>query len=81
MNPIVSADQKVFALRHLETQEFICLLQDNKDYLACFTNLDSAYDFRNSLGLIEFVDVKAVTINDVPFAQVWIDGVNVQIKD
>lgn len=81
MNPIQNLDQKVFVLKHIETQEFICLFQENKDYLACFTNPDSAHEFRSSLGLIEYVDVKCMTIDSVPFKQVWVDGVNVEIKE
>jgi hypothetical protein len=70
----VNATRKVHTLRHLETGEFICLRQDTKEYVACFSDGDTARQFREELGLIEFVDVATMRIGDAPFDNFWLDG-------
>ena len=74
------AQQRVFALRHLESGEFICLLQEGTDYLACFTDGDSALEFRTALGLQEHVDLHAMTLGRSPFQHFWLDGENVHLQ-
>ena len=66
--------QAIYALRHLESGEFICLLQEGTDYLACFTDGDSALEFRAALGLQEHVDMIATTMRRSPFEHFWLDG-------
>ena len=74
IHEMVNATRKVYILRHLETNEFICLRQDTKEYVACFTDGDSAQQFREELGLVEYVDVAAMRIGDTPFDNFWLDG-------
>ena len=44
----------------------ICLLQEGTDYLACFTDGDSALEFRSLLGLQEHVDLCSTTLERSP---------------
>lgn len=76
----IDIKQRIFALQHIETGEFICLLQDGVDYLACFTDGDTAYEFRTALGLQEHVDIYTSTLDASPFTHFWLDGENVEIK-
>jgi hypothetical protein len=71
---------RIYALRHMESGEFICLLQEGVDYLACFTDGDTALEFRFSLGLTEHVDMCATTIGTSPFSHFWCDGENVIVR-
>jgi hypothetical protein len=71
--------QKIFALQHIETREFICLLQEGTDYLACFSDGDTALEFRTALGLQEHVDISVTSIANSPFSHFWLDGKNVII--
>jgi hypothetical protein len=64
----------VHVLRHLETGEFVCLRQDGQEYLAAFTDGDSALQFRAELGMVEFVDVVSLRLSEAPFSQFWLDG-------
>jgi hypothetical protein len=77
--PAVDMRQRVYALQHLETGEFICLLQDGEDYLACFSNGDTAMEFRTALGLQEHVQVYVSALADYPFHNFWLDGSNVVV--
>jgi hypothetical protein len=70
----VDTAQRVFALQHLESGEFICLLQNGVDYLACFTDGDSALQFREELGLYEHVRLYVAPMLDCPFDHFWLDG-------
>ncbi len=70
----VDVEQRVFSLQHIETGEFICLLQDGVDYLACFSDGDTALQFREELGLQEHVDLYASALNECPFRHFWLDG-------
>jgi hypothetical protein len=76
----INTQQRVFALRHLESHEFICLLQEGKDYLACFSDGDTALEFRAALGLQEHTDLFCTTINHSPFQHFWLDGENVVLR-
>ncbi len=71
--------QRVYALQHLDSGEFICLLQEGVDYLACFTDGDTALEFRAALGLQEHVDLFVTSIDKSPFTHFWLDGENVEI--
>jgi hypothetical protein len=76
----IDINQRVFALQHLESGEYICLLQEGTDYLACFSDGDSALEFRSSLGLQEHVDLRTMTLDRSPFKHFWLDGENVDIR-
>ena len=69
----------VFALQHLDSGEFICLLQEGIDYLACFSDGDSALEFRALLGLQEHVDLAATPLDRSPFSHFWLDGESVTL--
>ena len=71
---LVDISQYVHTLKHIETGEYICLRQNSREYLACFTDGDSAYQFRDELGLLEHVDVLAMCLADAPFQHYWLDG-------
>jgi hypothetical protein len=64
----------VHVLRHIDTGEYVCLSQSGREYLAAFTDGDSAFQFRAELGMIEFVDVARILLGDAPFEQFWLDG-------
>ena len=74
IKPMADVSQNVHALQHIETGEYICLRQDNKEYLACFSDGDSAYQFRDELGLLEYVDISCLKLGDAPFDNYWLDG-------
>ncbi len=74
IKPMADVSQQVHALQHIETGEYICLRQNNREYMACFSDGDSAYQFRDELGLIEYVDVACVRLGDAPFDNFWLDG-------
>ena len=82
MNPTTEIDtnQRIYALQHLETNEFICLLQDGTDYLACFSDGDTALEFRAALGLQEHVDLVCTTLDKSPFRHFWLDGQNIVLR-
>jgi hypothetical protein len=80
MDNNVATDKRIYALRHLDTGEFICLLQDGIDYLACFSDGDTALEFRAALGLQEHVQLFASEIRLCPFRHFWLDGENKQIS-
>lgn len=75
----VNTQQHVFALRHIESGEYICLLQEGTDYLACFSDGDSALEFRSLLGLQEHVDLCSTTLGHSPFSHFWLDGESVNL--
>lgn len=75
----VDSTQRIYALQHLETGEYICMLQEGVDYLACFSDGDTALEFRTSLGLQEHVDLCAMTLEKSPFQHFWLDGENVAL--
>jgi hypothetical protein len=68
------ADQNVYALRHLETREYICLRHDKREYLAAFSDGDTAFQFREELGMVEHVDIITMRLSEAPFDQFWLDG-------
>jgi hypothetical protein len=76
----IDTKQRIYALQHIESGEFICLLQDGVDYLACFTDGDTALEFRSALGLQEHVDLLASTLDASPFSHFWLDGESVEVK-
>jgi hypothetical protein len=78
--PDIDISQRVYALQHLDSGEFICLLQEGTDYLACFTDGDSALEFRTLLGLQEHVDLCTTTLERSPFSHFWLDGESVDIR-
>lgn len=73
-DPKADTGQVVFALKHIETGEYICLLEEGNDYLACFSDGDTALEFRAELGLQEHVDIVACNLVDSPFTHLWHDG-------
>lgn len=76
----VDVNRHVFALRHIDNGEFICLLQDGEDYLACFTDGDTALQFREELGLQEHVDLYGTTLARSPFQHFWLDGESLHVR-
>lgn len=66
--------QTVYTLRHIETGEFVCLRQSGDEYLAAFTDGDSAMRFRAELHLIEFVDISPMRLGSAPFDHYYLDG-------
>jgi len=78
---VVGNDTKIYALQHLDSKEFICLLQEGVDYLACFTDADTVLEFRKALGLQEHVNLYASTIGSSPFTHFWIDGESMVIPN
>ena len=70
----INTGQLIFALRHLETGEFICLRHEMLEYLACFSDGDTAFQFREELGLVEHVDVINMRMGEAPFDHFWFDG-------
>ncbi len=75
----IDTTQRVYALQHIDSGEFICLLQEGTDYLACFSDGDSALEFRALLGLQEHVDLSTTTLERSPFSHFWLDGESVDI--
>ena len=75
----IDVTQRVFALQHIDSGEFICLLQEGTDYLACFSDGDSALEFRALLGLQEHVDLATTTLDRSPFSHFWLDGESVTL--
>lgn len=78
---VTNKTQTIFALRHLDSGEFICLLQDGTDYLAAFSDGDSALEFRSALGLHEHVDMVCTTLEQSPFRHFWLDGNNMELAE
>ncbi len=77
----LDTSQRIFALCHIDSGEFICLLQDGRDYLASFSDGDSALEFRAALGLQEHVDLVSTTPGQSPFRCFWLDGQNVTLRE
>lgn len=77
--PMEDLRQRVYALQHLESGEFICLLQDGVDYMACFSDGDTALEFRAALGLQEHVQIFTSRLDQCPFTHFWLDGRNIVI--
>lgn len=75
----VNTQQHVYALQHIDSGEYICLLQEGVDYLACFSDGDSALEFRSLLGLQEHVDLCSTTMDRSPFSHFWLDGESVNL--
>ena len=75
----LNTEQSVFALQHIDSGEYICLLQEGIDYLACFSDGDSALEFRSLLGLHEHVDLCSTTMDRSPFSHFWLDGESVNL--
>jgi len=85
MNTDIDLKQTIYALQHIESGEFICLLQEDStgnrvDFLACFTDGDTALEFRAALGLQEHLDLYRCTIDSSPFSHFWLDGESIEIK-
>ncbi len=78
---VTNQTQTIYALRHIDSGEFICLLQEGTDYLASFSDGDSALEFRAALGLQEHVDMVCTTIEQSPFRHFWLDGDNMQLPE
>jgi hypothetical protein len=74
LKPLVDLSQRVFTLQHIETGEYICIRQQTTEYLACFSDGDTAGQFREDVGLIEHVDIVPMHLNDAPFDHYWLDG-------
>ena len=67
-------NQTVYTLRHIESGEFICLRQSGREHLACFSDGDSALQFRAELNLLEHVDIASLKLGDTPFDLFWLNG-------
>jgi len=76
----IDTKQRIYALQHIESGEFICLLQEGVDYLACFTDGDTALELRTALGLQEHVVLFTSTLDNSPFSHFWLDGESIEIK-
>ena len=74
LKPLVDISQRIYTLRHMETGEFICIRQQQTEYLACFSDGDTAGQFREDVGLIEHVDIVPMRLSDAPFDHYWLDG-------
>ena len=72
--PLPSLDTAVFALRHLESSEYICLQHERNNYIALFTDPDAALSFRTDLGQIEHADIISVCLEEIPTDYFWLDG-------
>ncbi len=70
----VNVSQSIFALCHIETSEYICLRHEGSEYLACFTDGDTAFQFREELGLLEHVNITSMRLGEAPFDHFWLDG-------
>ena len=70
----VDVSQNIFALRHIESGEYICLRHEGAEYLACFTDGDTAFQFREELNLLEYVDITSMRLGSAPFDRFWLDG-------
>jgi hypothetical protein len=73
-NPFEEPARTIFVLQHLETSEFVCLRQDGRENLAAFSNRAAAAHFRDDLGLVEFVEIRVIAVDDAPFEMIWLDG-------
>ncbi len=74
LKPLVDLSQRVYTLQHIETGEYICIRQQTTEYLACFSDGDTAGQFRGDVGLIEHVDIVPMLLSEVPFDHYWLDG-------
>jgi hypothetical protein len=74
LKPLIDLSQRVYTLRHMETGEFICLRQQETEYVACFSDGDTASQFREDVDLIEHVDIAPMRLSDAPFDHYWLDG-------
>ncbi len=74
LKPLVDLSQRVYTLRHIETGEYICLRQQETEYLACFSDGDTASQFREDVSLIEYVDITPMRLREAPFDHYWLDG-------
>lgn len=72
--PRVDLSRTIYALRHIESGEFICLRHEENEYLASFTDGDTAIQFRDELGILEHVDVVSMPLGKAPFDHFWLDG-------
>lgn len=72
--PRVDLSQTIHALRHIESGEYICLRHEGNEYLACFSDADTAGEFRDELGILEHVDIAAMPLGEAPFEHFWLDG-------
>ncbi len=72
--PKVDVAQHIYTLRHIETGEFICLRHEGNEYLASFSDGDTAIQFRDDLGILEHVDIVAMPLGKAPFDHFWLDG-------
>lgn len=72
--PMVAISQRVHALKHIETGEYICLRHEGNEYMACFSDGDTAFQFREELGLLEHVDLTGMRLGEAPFDYFWLDG-------
>ena len=72
--PQVDPSWTIYALRHIESGEFICLRHEGNEHLACFTDGDTAIQFRDDLGILEHVDIVAMPLGKAPFDHFWLDG-------
>lgn len=74
LHAMVSVSQQVYALKHIETGEYICLRQGGRQYLACFTDGDTVLQFRTELGLVDYLDAVRMRLSEAPFDNFWLDG-------
>jgi hypothetical protein len=70
----INVTDTIGALKHIESGEYVCLLDDGIDYLCCFSDGDTALEFRASLKLQEHVDLHTTSMQKSPFTHFWFDG-------
>lgn len=73
-------DDKLYALRHLETGMYLSAMRGGRDYVICFTNGDSALAFREQLGTVEYNEVVPITAGSLPGGRMWLNGKFVESK-
>lgn len=70
----INLDQPIYALQHIETKQYVCILVDGIDYLVCFTCGDGAISFMEDMRMREHVDLYVTTLNECEFNHFWLDG-------
>lgn len=53
---------------------YLSALHNGLDYVICFTDRDSAVDFRSELGAIEFCEIVQSPIKRFGYGRMWLDG-------
>lgn len=62
-----------FALRHMDTGQFLCAQRDGEDYLICFSEHAEAEGFRDALGAREHCAITGQPIGNYPIGKLYLD--------